>query len=121
MNATEAGHVYCGSLRCCRQNPGPEMTLRLMLGGGLRSHRTNDAWPVTCEACNAIVAANFRKQPLQCLSCGSEKVRPLRLKFLARGKEMHRWGHRVLTDGGYRCPKCGGFELRWDRRALLWD
>jgi Zn finger protein HypA/HybF involved in hydrogenase expression len=121
-----------------------------MLGGGLANHATYAAWPVTCRVCAAITTANFKQLPLVCERCESRDVIPLTEPQVWKGDgnliETWRmvWGstagplipssaqmrlnstHLTLTDGHYRCPKCGEFELRFGtnaggHRKVDWD
>lgn len=91
----------------------------LMLGGGRQNHRTHAAWPVTCKGCSAVTTANFRALPLACLECGGPDVVPVtdRSQWTGDGVQTQMWGDLRLTDGHYRCPKCGVFELRFGTDA----
>jgi hypothetical protein len=38
------------------------------------------------------------------------------------GDARHKWDELPpLTDGHYRCPKCGKFELRFKDGGIVWD
>jgi hypothetical protein len=100
----------------------------LTLGGGMANHTTFAAWPVTCENCNGVTAANFKLFPLACLKCGSTHVLPFDDARLWKGdgKPSEQWGELPLTDGHYRCPNCREYELRFGTNAMghghiLWD
>lgn len=87
----------------------------LMLGGGMANHETYAAWPISCKDCAAITTANFRATPLICEKCDGQNVVPVtdRHEWKGDGKESTMWGVLRLTDGHYRCPKCGAFALRF--------
>ena len=100
----------------------------LMLGGGMRNHTTYAAWPVACKVCSAVTTANFKQSPLMCEKCESENVTQItdRHEWQGDGKVIVTWGKLTLTDGHYRCPQCGEFELRFGTNAgghgmVMWD
>jgi ribosomal protein S27AE len=100
----------------------------LMLGSGMVNYATYAAWPVTCNQCKGVTTANFKKRPLACGKCKSVNVLPFDSEKLWRGdgEVTERWGELELTDGHYRCPECGEYELRFGTNAggrgkILWD
>jgi hypothetical protein len=95
----------------------------MLLGGGMLSHHTLEAWPVTCNQCSAATTANFKNRPLRCLECDSVDVLPFDDPTLWKGdgKPNVCWGELKLTDGHYRCPKCGKYELNFSEGEILWD
>lgn len=112
----------------------------LMLGGGMSNHTTYAAWPVSCKTCAAVTTANFKESPLVCQRCKSRDViPPTDLQFWkGDGNVTESWGGKwwkgdggmddalTLTNGHYRCPKCGKFELRFGTNAAghamrMWD
>lgn len=100
----------------------------LMLGGGRANHTTYAAWPVSCKVCSAVTTANFKQSPLVCQKCQSSNVTPMTdpQEWKGDGKVIENWGTLTLTDGYYRCPKCGEFELRFGTNVgghgmRMWD
>lgn len=95
----------------------------LILGGGIRNHTTYCAWPVTCESCKGVTIANFNRLPLKCLDCGSIYIfsfdEPTFWK--GDGSRTVQWGELELTDGHYRCPRCGRYHLRFRDGGIIWD
>ena len=87
----------------------------LILGAGLSNFETHASWPVSCPNCAPITTANYKKPPLACDKCGSTEVMPVsdRLIWKGDGKRNEQWGELTLTDGHYRCPICGLYELRF--------
>jgi len=95
----------------------------LMLGGGLANHTTYAAWPVSCKVCSAVTTANFKQSPLVCEACGGADVIPLTDPAIRKGgsEVVEGWGDLTLTDGEYKCPRCGEFALRFGHGHILWD
>lgn len=94
------------------------------------NHETYAAWPVSCKTCAAVTTANFKETPLVCESCNSQDIiPPTDLQWWkGDGNVIESWGVRMgrddeltLTNGHYRCPKCGKFELRFEAGAIFWD
>jgi hypothetical protein len=90
----------------------------------MADHTTYAAWPVSCKACAAVTTANFKQSPLVCQPCKSPDVTPpTDLQWWkGDGNVIESWGWLdpaplTLTDGHYRCPKCGEFELRFGTNA----
>jgi hypothetical protein len=92
-------------------------------GGGKNNHTTYSAWPVVCRSCQAVSIANFKSNPLKCLKCESVEVERFDTSenWRGDGEKVVSWDNLELTDGHYRCPKCGDFELRFDNGRMLWD
>jgi hypothetical protein len=89
----------------------------LMLGAGRSDFKERASWPVSCATCAKITTANYYKRPLVCEACEGTEVVPLNdpSVWQGDGEQMDRWANLTLSDGHYRCPKCGKFELRFDR------
>ena len=97
-------------------------------GGGRSNFTTFAAWPVACRSCKAVTPANFKQTPLKCLDCGSELVEGFHDtgNWKGDGHPIQSWSEMSLTDGRYRCPCCGEFELRFGtnfgkHRIVMWD
>jgi hypothetical protein len=91
----------------------------LRLGGGMANHTWYAAWSVSWRKCSAITTANYKQSPLVCESCESTEVVPMADPAVRKGggKAVERWGELTLTDGEYRCPRCGEFSLRFGTNA----
>lgn len=100
----------------------------LMLGGGRKNFKTFAGWPVSCGTCSSVTTANFKASPLACTSCGDQSVKPMASAdwWMGDGERIENWGALFLTDGHYRCPCCGKFELRFGTNVgghdrIRWD
>ena len=99
----------------------------------MANHTTYAAWPVSSKRCAAITTANFKQSPLVCQRCKTRDViSSTDLQWWkGDGIVAKSWGWLdpaplTLTDGHYRCPRCGEFELRFDTNAgghgmIMWD
>lgn len=98
----------------------------------MANHATYAAWPVSCKMCAAVTTANFKQSPLTCQACKSHDVTPAadHQWWKGDGNVIESWGigrdALTLTNGHYRCPKCGEFELRFGTNAgghaiMMWD
>lgn len=110
----------------------------LGVGSSRAGYWTHVQWPVLCLDCISVEVANYRKDPLSCLSCCSSHVLemdspevwrgdgddvyndsifypepqpPKRWWPFGRKKVKGRHRHMILTDGHYLCPKCENSEL----------
>ena len=90
----------------------------------MASSREYSAWPVTCLDCREITSANTCKSPLVCGKCGSSNVIELQDSRTHAGDGertvLQAWD-RKLTDGRYKCPRCGQFELRLSGPTMCFD
>lgn len=90
----------------------------------MSSFREFSAWPVACLDCREITAANTRKSPLVCGKCGSSNVIELQdtRTYAGDGERtvLQAWDLK-LTDGRYKCPHCGQFELRVSEPFICFD
>jgi Zn finger protein HypA/HybF involved in hydrogenase expression len=87
-------------------------------------------FPCLCEDCRAVVEVNLFDQPARCPTCKSEVV-PYddpTLSELPGEQTIASWnmdyelGRELeLTDGTYRCPRCGQMTLQFMNTGLLWD
>lgn len=93
----------------------------------MANHTTYTAWPVSCKVCAGVTTANFKQSPLICQICKSSDVTPPTDPgwWNGDGNVIESWpmSRRMggdaltLTNGHYRCPKCGEFELRFGTNA----
>ena len=89
----------------------------------MSNHLTYEAWPVVCEDCAAVTTANFIEEPLVCKQCDGSTVTQIfdKRNWRGDGESVVSWNGRHLTNGHYRCPSCGEFELRFAHGDLMWD
>lgn len=103
------------------------------IGSGMGDFMTTCLFPCLCESCHNIVNVNLLDQSTKCPECGADAPipydDPLLLGIPGR-REVAKWNlpgkqldrELVLTDGQYKCPKCGKFCLEFsDEFSLNWD
>lgn len=95
----------------------------------MRNYPTVCVFPCFCKGCQGMVTANLCAKPPVCPACGATDIVPydqpeligtkgnLTEAFCAMQDELGR--NLVLTDGLYRCPKCGGMSLRFVATTLF--
>ena len=103
----------------------------LMIGGGRANFMTTCALPCLCESCHNIVQANLLARPPLCPQCRATNLTPydapqvvgsLGPRVVAQWNMRDQLGRELcLTDGYYKCPKCGQMTLRFARTGLCWD
>ncbi len=108
---------------------GYEPTSRV--GGGMRDFTTTCWFPCLCEDCGELVEVNLLGRSGRCPKCRGERVTAYDDPVLQRSSEQERFSvadwdmsdelgrQLVLTDGEYRCPKCGEMTLRFRMSALF--
>jgi hypothetical protein len=102
-----------------------------LIGGGMHNFMTTCYFPCLCERCCDIVQLNLLSKKLRCRKCRSTKIIPFDDVRLCetKGKEkvvewnmMEMLGRKlVLTNGNYKCPKCGEMLLKFSHGGLCWD
>ncbi len=103
------------------------------VGGGMFDFEDVCWFPCLCEGCHAMVDVNLFETPLRCPTCRSERVAAYDdagLSLPPESQELYsiadwnvapRIGRPLqLTNGRYRCPKCGQMSLQF-RMDGLWD
>lgn len=98
-----------------------DYTTRLWLGAGRNDHTTRADWPVHCASCREITVANYVQAPLACSRCGSTEVTKIEEVAGSPGDTRLTWGDLTITDGAYRCPRCGEPALRFSHRRVFFD
>jgi len=106
----------------------------ILIGGGMMNFKTTCFFPCLCENCHGIVQVNLLSKTMKCPECGARGPIPYDdpqlsdspgLRNVAEwnmGNMEDRLGRKlVLTDGKYRCPKCGNMSLSFSRGGLCWD
>lgn len=103
----------------------------IMIGGGEADFGTICYFPCFCEHCNNVVQVNLRAKQRRCPKCKSSKVIPYddpRLSESTGTNTVASWNMEMqlgkeleLTDGNYKCPKCGQMTLRFTDSGLCWD
>jgi Zn finger protein HypA/HybF involved in hydrogenase expression len=103
----------------------------IMIGGGMVNFMTTYYFPCLCERCHTIVQVNLLAKRKRCPQCKTTKVIPYDDPTLLEcpgkhvvaswnmGKQLGR--ELKLTDGDYRCPRCGQMSLRFADSGLCWD
>ena len=100
------------------------------IGGGMRDFTTVRYFPCLCEECRDIVQVNLFEKPAKCQDCGNVVI-PYDSRKLSGSKGQYivaDWNVREqlgrtlkLTDGTYKCPRCGEMTLRFQEGDLFWD
>lgn len=88
-------------------------------------------FPCLCENCHSVVQVNLLSKAMRCPTCRAANPIPYDDPRLAESPGKHyvadwnmegRLGRElVLTDGKYRCPKCGKMSLEFSDSGLCWD
>lgn len=105
---------------------------KVKVGGGMMDFTTTCHFPCLCNNCRNIVDANLLAKDLKCTKCRGHDLVPYddpRLIGTPGSRNVAEWNMQdslgrelVLTDGTYKCPKCGKMSLTFgDGVALLWD
>lgn len=110
-----------------------------LIGGGMHSFMTTCYFPCLCERCRDIVQVNLIPtkilniitKKIRCPECRSTKIIPYDSPELTDSTgainvvswpPIKKKGRRlVLTDGKYKCPKCGEMSLQFTQGGLWWD
>lgn len=103
----------------------------ILIGGGMGNFMTTCFFPCLCESCHNIVQVNLLAKPMCCSKCQASNPIPYDDPRLCESPgnniitdwNMHEQLGRklVLTDGKYRCPKCGKMSLEFVDGGLYWD
>jgi hypothetical protein len=103
----------------------------LLIGGGMANFKTVCAFPCLCESCHNIVQANLLAKPLLCPHCRATNLTPyddpqvigeLGQRVVAQWNMRDQLGRKLcLTDGKYKCPKCGLMTLRFASSGICFD
>lgn len=104
----------------------------VQIGGGMMDFTTSCLFPCLCNNCHSIVDANLLAKDLRCSKCRGHDLIPyddprnigtLGPRKLANWNVQDSLGRElILTDGTYKCPKCGKMSLTFDDdSAENWD
>lgn len=104
----------------------------ILIGGGMDNFMTTCYFPCLCESCQNVVQVNLLAKPIKCPECGAHDPIPyddLQLLGTPGNREVAGWNVKeklgrelVLTDGKYKCPKCGQMSLEFSNDlGLCWD
>ena len=103
----------------------------ILIGGGMFTFETICYFPCLCESCHRVVEVNLLGKPVSCPVCHAPNPIPYDDPRLLGAVGRHRvadWymelelgRELVLTDGKYRCPKCGKMSLEFSDGGLCWD
>jgi hypothetical protein len=96
----------------------------------MMSFMTTCCFPCLCEHCRAVVQADVFAQPARRPECKNEVI-PFddpALPGSPGGEVVADWntvdelGRELqLTDGAYRCPRCGHLTLWFTSTGRCWD
>ncbi len=88
-------------------------------------------FPCLCENCHCVVQVNLLSKAVKCPRCRKPNPIPYDDARLSESKGRNlvaEWNMEdqlgrvlVLTDGKYRCPKCGNMSLEFHEGELCWD
>jgi len=97
---------------------------RLPVGGGMQTFRDLSYFPYLCKNCNCVVAANTISKNPSCPKCNKKGL--IRYDDPAllgeKGDEtVARNFYLELTNGTYKCAKCGNFTLIFYSVPFMWD
>jgi Zn finger protein HypA/HybF involved in hydrogenase expression len=97
----------------------------------MRNSTTTCFFPCLCENCRSVVQVNLLAKAVKCPLCRAPNPIPYddaRLwaspghRHVAEWNMENRLGRKLeLTDGKYRCPKCGQMSLEFRDGGLCWD
>lgn len=122
--AAQAGMVVQGRCAACGFDTGA-----LSLFGGRANFQSVCRFPVLCLDCGRLETVNLLDQGAACRQCPASPLIPYddpRLRGAPGDQEVASWNvdklgrALILTNGGYYCPACRGFELRF-RATARWD
>ena len=102
-----------------------------LIGGGMMNYETTCYFPCFCKNCHNVVQVNLLSKRKRCPKCKSTKIIPCDDPSLSDNTGKHEvtsWNAKdklgrelKLTDGNYKCPKCGQMTLHFEDGGLLWD
>ncbi len=106
----------------------------ILIGGGMMNYTTTCFFPCLCESCHSVVEVNLLSSPMRCPECRASNPIPYddpRLSASPGRENVAEWNmgdmedrlgrELVLTDGKYKCPKCGKMSLEFHGILLCWD
>jgi Zn finger protein HypA/HybF involved in hydrogenase expression len=107
----------------------------ILIGGGMANFTTTCFFPCLCETCYDVVQVNLLQKAKRCPKCGGRRVVPYDDPSLsqksAESKREEKWiaswnaeepgKTHVITDGAYKCPRCGNMALRFSEGKMFWD
>ncbi len=103
----------------------------ILIGGGMMDFMTTCFFPCLCEKCHNIVQVNLLAKRRRCPKCKTSNPIPYddtRLSESPGQDHVATWNMQeqlgrelILTDGKYRCPKCGKMALEFFDSGLCFD
>ncbi len=103
----------------------------ILIGGGMLNFMDTCYFPCMCESCNRVVQVNLLDKETRCPDCQAQNPIPYddpRLLGTPGNHHVAQWRvirqldrNLVLTDGKYKCPKCGKMSLEFSDSGLSWD
>lgn len=101
------------------------------IGSGMMDFTTRCSFPCLCESCHNVVEVNLLAKTIRCPKCRKSNPIPYddpRLYELKGSEQVAVWNMQdklgrevILTDGKYKCPKCGKMSLEFTDSGLCWD
>lgn len=107
------------------------LSAEMPIGGGMLNFTTFCGFPCACESCHQVVGVNLLDREAHCPLCGASDPIPFddpRLAGARGDRVVADWKVTdslgrvlVLTNGTYRCPRCGEDALRFVDTGVCWD
>ena len=94
------------------------------IGGGMQTFRYLNYFPYLCKNCNCVVLANAKEEDPSCPKCNKKNlIRYDDPSLLGKkGDEIVAQSFDLeLTNGTYKCGKCGNYTLNFYRGPFMWD
>lgn len=113
------GHVISAACICGYS------VAELPIGGGRLDFTTNCAHPALCKTGHHVVTVNLKDSVLSCadgcLGSPLPYFSTADLQITPGHGLISDWQGRELNDGGYLCPKCEQYLLRFASPHLYFD
>lgn len=103
----------------------------VVIGGDRQSYLEHAGWPIHCNDCHALRSTNIQREPLVCLTCGSENIGLFGGRETRAQRGLNRrgpypvatWGDYALPGAPQECPECGEIALVFGEggRTIMFD
>ena len=93
----------------------------------MAAHTEHSEWPIHCHACRELRSANIQKEPISCLSCGSEDlaIYGRKVENIRHRPDSPRciasWGDYTHDDAAFECPRCLAQTLVFHPAWMMFD
>lgn len=93
-----------------------------LIGCGRTTCGELNLFPAYCERCEDVVEVNLCADQ-KCPKCEGHVVPYTDSSLLGSpgDRNVVNCGDITLTDGAYKCPKCGKMSLHFEEGYMLWD